>query len=262
MPERLSLKNTPDAVVVVGGLRASRIGCISGIIFGEPLKASRESALPLVPTTAMSVWADDQAKRACPATWSMPIQFEYAKRLYLFGVELGNLPVAYTTDGPLSLNDVDRWATSQTECILDVVSSIIDTSRDGRAGLFSFGGRPVTLLPHVIACDYELITSDGDVDLDEFGWPSPLRGVEFDEQWSEEQWEAWGWWGDRLPGEVFRRIARVWGCEIEQLVSNLEVADGEDEGTWIVIGYEEDDTPIRSSSAYRFARPPASVDGL
>ncbi|MDP2601993.1 MAG: ATP-binding protein [Deltaproteobacteria bacterium] len=48
--------------VTVGGLRAARLSNVRGLLVGEPLTASRDSALPTVPLDVLAAWATEQAK--------------------------------------------------------------------------------------------------------------------------------------------------------------------------------------------------------
>lgn len=82
-----------QGVVTVGGLRACEIN-ICGVLVGEPQRASRDAAEPIVSAARLKVWAEEQADLV-PLVWEAPEdQAACAQSIRLCGGYTKNLPIA------------------------------------------------------------------------------------------------------------------------------------------------------------------------
>jgi hypothetical protein len=81
-------------VVTVGGLRASDVGCIAGILLGEEQTVSRDSAMPTVPAIVLRRWATEQAALLASSKLPGSGKLRAAAIVMMLGGEIGNLPIA------------------------------------------------------------------------------------------------------------------------------------------------------------------------
>jgi len=100
-----------DGVVTVGGLRASTLSGIAGILVGFPLRASRDSAMPFAGSVQMARWATGQAEALANENLDPMIQAEAAKTLVTCDGKVSRLHIAYSAVGwltPTTLRDFLR----------------------------------------------------------------------------------------------------------------------------------------------------------
>ena len=64
-------KTDIEGMVTVGGLASCGLSGIGGILLGQPIKASRDAASPIVPQTVLRRWAEEQSE-IVPNLWKMP----------------------------------------------------------------------------------------------------------------------------------------------------------------------------------------------
>lgn len=107
---------TPDrteGIISVGGLMATRIDNIQGILTGVPLRASRDVALPAASLSSIAEWTTNQAK-VLPNP-----QVTMSSEVHSLGGQLGQVPVALVkpseqnTDhllATLLISDLAEWA--------------------------------------------------------------------------------------------------------------------------------------------------------
>lgn len=80
--------------VTVGGLRASNIAAINGILMGKELTASRNQAFPIAPASILSKWASEQATLIAKAEMDWDDKARAAQIVLSFGGSVGELPIA------------------------------------------------------------------------------------------------------------------------------------------------------------------------
>jgi hypothetical protein len=80
--------------VTVGGLRASRMSNIQGLLVGETLTASRDSALPTVSKEQLATWATEQAILIASTRSDELYKARCAEVVLECGGVTGNLPIA------------------------------------------------------------------------------------------------------------------------------------------------------------------------
>jgi hypothetical protein len=91
-----------EGVVSVGGLRASALMGIAGVLVGYPLGASRDRAKPVVDLKQISAWATTEANIVARENLDPITQMETASLLVACGGNVSPLAVAYTADGWLT----------------------------------------------------------------------------------------------------------------------------------------------------------------
>ena len=109
-----------DGVITVCGLRSNELRNVDGVLLGEPLTVSRDSARPLVPSDVLAAWATEQAQEACQCVWDEELQARSAEVILECGGDVNELKI---------LRFGDRWLSSE-----EFVSEL--ASRDELAVLF------------------------------------------------------------------------------------------------------------------------------
>lgn len=92
--------------LTVGGLECNSLRCITGILLGRTLRASRDLAEPLVPRQQLAKWASEQA-RLVRDIYTEPDQLsQCALIISICGGDTLDLPVAKLNENWLSINDI------------------------------------------------------------------------------------------------------------------------------------------------------------
>lgn len=107
---RLSLANGAgsEGVTVVGGLRATTLSRVVGVLEADPTTASRNSGLPTVSPQELARWASEQAVLQQGAEPSAALV--YAGIVWTCGGETGPLPIVATAAGHLTSEELLAWA--------------------------------------------------------------------------------------------------------------------------------------------------------
>ena len=93
-------------VVTIGGLTACRLTGIAGVLSGKSMRASRDTAKPIVADNELKVWAEGQ-NTLVPKLWDDPKdQVACAKYIRLCGGHTGDLPICQIRDTWYSANDI------------------------------------------------------------------------------------------------------------------------------------------------------------
>ncbi len=93
-------------VAVVGGLRATDVSHISGVLTATPVRAARDLCVPLASRGALARWATQQADRAVAAELPPEALLELARTVRSLGGSVVALPVAAAHDGLLGVDEV------------------------------------------------------------------------------------------------------------------------------------------------------------
>jgi hypothetical protein len=230
-------ENLPDlhGVVTVGGLRACILSGIVGVLVGQPLRASRDSAKPTVPDAVLKRWAEDQVT-VVPKLWPTPKrQSACAQYIRLCGGSTATLPIAIYRGEWVSANDIANMADLPEEVVLV----------DHMALEFSF-----KLLKSYTLDDRVFITMA-------LGIPGLLggtgRGWVVDEPWPGGIQTSFVRGSSRnavtLAGAVIEAVAGAWGVPIDELLK----ANNVDRESDVLIG-REGEREIRDR-AIRVVRP-------
>ena len=82
-----------NGVITVGGLRASSLTGICGVLIGQPIHASRDSAIPILDDSDLKAWAEEQAE-IVPNLWEKPEEKSAcAQYIWMCGGNTKNLPI-------------------------------------------------------------------------------------------------------------------------------------------------------------------------
>jgi len=159
-----------SAVTVVGGLRATALTSLSGVLLARATTASRNSGVPLVSLDGLAAWASEQARTV--AEMDGVDYLEVARLVWVCDGELGELPIARTDDGLLSRDEARRWAETREKI---TVASALELRNLENVG-------PVELSDGVVAVDtiqpYMALSGMLEESRDRTveDWPVSLRG--------------------------------------------------------------------------------------
>ena len=104
------------AVTAIGGLRATSLYNVTGILLAEPTTASRNAGLPLASAEQLAAWATEQARRSADVDPSEAL--ELAETVWTCGGELADLPIALTAEGLKSTAELEAWAAERDELVV------------------------------------------------------------------------------------------------------------------------------------------------
>jgi hypothetical protein len=88
----------PSGVVTVGGLRASEVFCILGVLKGEAQTVARNQAMPTVTASVLRDWATEQAKLIAASKFRWPDKLFAASLIMKLGGNVKCLPIAINND--------------------------------------------------------------------------------------------------------------------------------------------------------------------
>ena len=95
-----------SGVVTIGGLTACSLSGIAGVLKGVPMRASRDTAKPIVDDNELRRWAEEQS-HLVPTLWNDPIhQAACAQYIRLCGGDTGNLLICQNKGKWYSASDI------------------------------------------------------------------------------------------------------------------------------------------------------------
>jgi hypothetical protein len=99
---------TPDlcGAVTVGGLLASSLSGICGVLVGNPTRASRDAAIPVVSKEALAKWAEEQTGLIPNLFLTQEKQASCAEHVRTCGGNTGKLPIAINIEKWVSIEDI------------------------------------------------------------------------------------------------------------------------------------------------------------
>jgi len=100
--------------VTVGGLAATELQKICGVIQGTSIRASREEAMPIADEAMMSKWATEQAKLRCEQNLSPEEQVSAGHVIYRLGGDVRSLKIVLSSDGWLDAAEVAEWVADKS----------------------------------------------------------------------------------------------------------------------------------------------------
>jgi hypothetical protein len=200
-----------EGAVTVGGLRASYVGGIGGILVGRPMRAARDVAIPLVAAPELACWASDQADLLTDLSLRAEVQVDLAEMVRAVGGDTKGLVVARSASGWLTRTEITSWAESLDEVLLlgDIYD---DTEESHRLNLNSNVLVVATGMPGI--------------------WGAP----KVKETWPQGETASDEPNRDRsISGLAVEALAEAWGTSVAEImkVSDLE---GSNERVWREVG--------------------------
>lgn len=194
-------------IVTVGGLRSCPVHGFAGALIGEPTRAARDLAIPVVAMRDLAQWATHQAT-VMPLPSHDPAEDRDADARLIFACrgDTSGFPIARAEVGWLTAGDVDCWARDQQEVVLVQDAAISNRERDSKDR--------VVLADNVLAVDVSgamFISVNTTVVV----WP-PAK---------PEYGEEWAFYSASLVGAVAEALARAWSCPVESVLAISERGD-------------------------------------
>ena len=93
----------------IGGLRSSELSNLSGILVGESVRVSRDSASPIVSSEKMKEWATNQANLVSKLKLDPVSEINCAKIVYAFKGNTSRLKIAQHKNGFLNYKELKRF---------------------------------------------------------------------------------------------------------------------------------------------------------
>lgn len=202
--------------ITIGGLRATRLANIQGLLVGETLTASRDSALPTVSRERLAEWATEQAQLIAASSSDELIKAKCGEIVLECGGKLAGLPIVCWGH--------DEWLNSGEIRERLKGLSKLEISFNGD---FSYDEDQDEVHPRDFRNDFEVNSDivvvpkhDGSLlTIGRKSWPKMITG-----QPSKRE--------SNLETEVRRILREVWGNEIEEKYEDREV--GTVNGTSII----------------------------
>ncbi|TSD60292.1 ATP-binding protein [Variovorax sp. KBS0712] len=116
--DRFDLRRSVEGIVVVGGVRATGLTGIAGIMIGSPHTAARNVAIPHAEGEMLVRWTLEQASLALKSSIKKELQIEFASRILAIGGNPGDLSVAECFSGFVNANDIRDLYSQSDEVIL------------------------------------------------------------------------------------------------------------------------------------------------
>jgi hypothetical protein len=196
-----------EGVVTAGGLRASTLNGIAGVLHGEPVTAARDAALPLLSESALSSWATTQAEHLLPREDFPPDVLSACAMVVLAcGGDISSLPLCQVGGIWKTQSELREWIGEQAEIlVMDRDDVDYDIKHFGR----------MDLLPNLITTESSygsLVSAELRVGRVANNWPKGLA--------------------DRYELEVVNHhlallISEAWGVKAGELLVDLENAESD-----------------------------------
>lgn len=207
--ERFS-EGYPQGLITVGGLKACNITGFVGVLAGNPKRASRDFATPIVEPAALLSWATEQAKLAAKSKAPHKEQESCASYVRRFGGETGKLSIGRFRD---------KWWTSlELEKERNLPDEIYLTSSYSVSDYEKLAGFKLS--------DNVFITESQSwsgilSDMHDHEWPG----------WPDKNFLTWTRMGivqsamieRTLGGLVIESIAKAWGLKLLDVLSNSNI---------------------------------------
>lgn len=191
-----------SGMVTVGGLTSCSLSGISGVLVGTPMRASRDTARPLVDDAELRRWAEEQAALV-PALWEEPkSQVACAQYIRLCGGDTGDLTICLNRGNWCSARDIRERTDLPEQLVLldhfvaDHKLNILE-SYTLNDNVFVVG---TSGIPGLLQCRIR--------------WP---RNIHTDFSWGG------GSLRETLGGAVVESIAQAWGVDAEAVIESNDL---------------------------------------
>lgn len=191
-----------SGVVTVGGLTACGLSGIAGVLVGIPMRASRDSARPVVEDEELRRWATEQAELV-PKLWQEPdLQAACGRYIKMLGGETKNLLICKHRGKWYSSNDIEELKDLPDQVIF-VDPFTVEYSLKHIEGY--------KLHDHVFVVDYS-------------GYPGLLQtGMNSDVRWPRDMNTnfvgSMGHIRNTLGQVVLEAVAKAWNVDLESLIT-------------------------------------------
>lgn len=199
-------------IITVGGFRTSSTGPYTyGIIVGKSTRAARDRAVPIVEDEEFARWATEQSDLVTTICKDHNKIVHCANVLNLFGADTKAIPIALSSRGWVSTQDISSWRHWADEVFL-VEGVIADDEDNEYAGIALNDNVLVVSSTHYMGFP---------IDMEELFDRSSQREI-----FSIEEDEKRGWWPFncyRVSGSVVTALADAWSTTVEDILKISEM---------------------------------------
>lgn len=193
-----------SGIVTVGGFHASELSGIAGILLGEPYRASRDIAIPIIEQNKLKEWSTEQAISITKVLSNPEELNNSASVIKCLGGYTCNLPIALCSKGWVSAKDISKSKNTPQEILLVQDAALFIAEREkgkivlndnvyavnvGRPGIFQ-GNR-----------------------LDFIDWP------EFPDVYDDTNWQ---FYNRTLVGSIIEALTVDWSCSLQEILEGSE----------------------------------------
>jgi hypothetical protein len=196
--------NDSAGAVCVGGLKATTLACIHGVLLGRAIRAARDQAIPLVAPDALADWATEQATVVGALTRTPEALREVAGLVWRLGGTTDDLPLARAAIGWLGYRELVQWLRGRDQVVL--LESYVTQMELPKGSILELASDVLD----VETTSTIFVQAGGTVYID---WPAAEFGVDDRELVYELQ---------RLGGPVCLAAVEAWDADIGEVVSCAE----------------------------------------
>ena len=203
-------------VLTVGGLFASEMIGIGGILVGAPERAARDLARPSVAIEALVAWATEQSDLVPQLHTDIELQIQCSQMIRELGGDTKNLPIAFWKGNVVSYDDIVNDQNLPDEVIF--VDPIFLDQFKHLAGF--------SLLPNVFIVEFD-------------AYQGILASHSWGSSWPEDLFNTWGYGfhsiENNLGGVVIEALAKVWNVTAREILQASKYIESHEEK--VVFGY-------------------------
>lgn len=203
-------------IVAVNGLNTDRLQNIMGVFAGTNLKASRDSAIPVVPKNLLIEWANSQAKKIAECTFlDNDSKSDIANIIRRLGGNTQELPIAKHNKNWVTYNELVEVLKTRRIPIYLLSDYFVESIEDNFKDTFE-------VVENVIEADSSSypILSSGDRQGNDEVWPPRLR------------YDLWDY--ETLTGSVIQAMSEAWAIKEEKLIEYFK--NNEDKYQEVIVG--------------------------
>jgi hypothetical protein len=197
------LTDYQTGLVSVGGLRSCGLEGIAGLFIGNPTRAARDNAVPVITNDVLAGWASEQSSLAENVENDPRRLMQYASVIRRCGGRVGGLPIAQNSHGWVTFKDIVDWSGALDEVLLLESNWIQRGNKHYR--------QPIELNGDVLASTLyprSLMSDDDDMYFEE--WPEVEVGEHSD------FYTAYDF--TSLKGAIIEALASAWSVDVNEVL--------------------------------------------
>ena len=200
-----------NGIVTLGGFRANELSGIVGILLGEPYRASRDIAIPIVEQNKLNEWATEQAGLIVKNLSDPERLSNIASIIKRLGGHIGDLPIALSSKGCVSSKDISERKNTPEEILIVQDATLHIAQREK--------GK-IILNDNVYAVDVGRPGIFQGSNTSFINWP------EFEIVHDNKHWRFHIY---TLVGSIIEALSINWSCSVQEIVDSMEFYDDEKE---------------------------------
>lgn len=200
-----------SGIVTVGGLRASELSGIVGILLGEPYRASRDIAIPIIEQNKLNEWATEQAGLIVKVLSNPEQLSNIASVIKCLGGYTGDLPIALSSKGWVSSKHISERKNAPEE-VLIIQDAALHLAQKEKG--------------KIILNDNVYAVNVGKPGI--FQW-SRSHFINWPEIKIVHDNQHWQFHFNSLVGSIIEALSINWSCSVQEIVEAAEFFDDKKE---------------------------------